>query len=120
MRLELQKQSLEHKQEMKQIESKKAATISELQAQITEALREEEKLKAESSRLRQELETHKKPMIETAKAGTLLPPVNDPGKLVEAAKGMKLAELQYVQYQIYSMLNSMYKMYPPQPGYYPY
>eukprot|EP01022_Parablepharisma_sp_SALTPOND_P031621 TRINITY_DN809_c1_g1_i2.p4 TRINITY_DN809_c1_g1~~TRINITY_DN809_c1_g1_i2.p4 ORF type:complete len:151 (+),score=23.08 TRINITY_DN809_c1_g1_i2:357-809(+) len=118
MRLELQKQTLECKQEMKQVENKGAATVAELQEQLNETLQEEEKLKALNDSLREEVETRKKAAAGHSKANPKAP-VIDPEKLLEAAKNMEVGKLQYMQYQIYLMLNGMYKMYP-QPGYYPY
>ena len=136
MKLELKKQTLEYKQEIKQSESKSGSVVAELHEQISDTLQELEKAKLESKTLQDELQKSKL-RVSTAdisqskasdKVASGMPDLN---KMVEAARHMKLAELQYVHYQIFSMLNSSYKMptmqqpamYPPgpqMPPYYPY
>ncbi len=124
MRLVLQNQTLEHKNELKQVENKKSTTVAELQSQINEALQEISKLKEQNAALKEEVKSCKKAASEAVfpekTAHKEMGPLSDPSKLVEAARNMKLAEIQYVHYQVYNMLNSMYKMYPHPGGYYPY
>lgn len=109
MRLELQKQKLEFEQEAKRAASKGKELEGELQAQCAEALQTRDKMSEENKALKEALQASKEKCKEQpgeyAAAGKPSEKQTvEWGRFLQAAQHMKPAELQYVHYQISSML----------------
>eukprot|EP00826_Nyctotherus_ovalis_P034151 TRINITY_DN2802_c0_g2_i1.p1 TRINITY_DN2802_c0_g2~~TRINITY_DN2802_c0_g2_i1.p1 ORF type:complete len:170 (+),score=51.18 TRINITY_DN2802_c0_g2_i1:296-805(+) len=103
MRLALQKEKFQFKEEKINTEAKNESEIAELRVEIEESLKDEQTLKAAIQAHTQELEALKAQEDTTISTADLL----------QAVKGMKSAEVQFIHYQLYSMLSKIYKPYYP-------
>ena len=115
MRLEIQRQKLMFTEEAKNLEDNNKENAVKLEQEINKVINERTALKAEQKSLKTELEMIKKQ--KKADEGAKI----DAQKLMSAAVGLKPAQLQFIHYQIYQMLNKGYKPFQfVQPGYYQY